>query len=136
MKEPLWQHGRTSPRSTPMISSMLSSGLHWAWKKKDAVMSEQRRRLVAYHEAGHAILGALVNDYDAVAKISIVPRGPAGGVTIFMPSEERLNSGEVRHVMSSGPFWSRSDLVYSLQFFHGSAQFHWCADQLTGEIPT
>ncbi|CAK9062158.1 unnamed protein product [Durusdinium trenchii] len=62
-------------------------------EKKDAVMSEQRRRLVAYHEAGHAILGALVNDYDAVAKISIVPRGPAGGVTIFMPSEERLNSG-------------------------------------------
>ena len=72
-------------------------------EKKDAVMSEQRRRLVAYHEAGHAILGALVNDYDAVAKISIVPRGPAGGVTIFMPSEERLNSGEVRHVMTSGP---------------------------------
>ena len=67
-------------------------------EKKDAVMSEQRRRLVAYHEAGHAILGALVNDYDAVAKISIVPRGPAGGVTIFMPSEERLNSGKVRNV--------------------------------------
>ena len=37
--------------------------------------------------------GALMNDYDVVAKISIVPRGPAGGVTIFMPSEERLNSG-------------------------------------------
>ena len=34
-----------------------------------------------------------MNDYDVVAKISIVPRGPAGGVTIFMPSEERLNSG-------------------------------------------
>ena len=62
-------------------------------EKKDAVMSEQKRRLVAYHEAGHAILGALMNDYDVVAKISIVPRGPAGGVTIFMPSEERLNSG-------------------------------------------
>ena len=62
-------------------------------EKKDAVMSEQKKRLVAYHEAGHAILGALMNDYDVVAKISIVPRGPAGGVTIFMPSEERLNSG-------------------------------------------
>ena len=67
-------------------------------ERKDAVMSEQRRRLVAYHEAGHAILGALVNDYDAVAKISIVPRGPAGGVTIFMPSEERLNSGKVPRI--------------------------------------
>merc|ERR1719215_2226610 len=62
-------------------------------EKKDAVMSEKKRKLVAYHEAGHAILGALMNDYDIVAKISIVPRGPAGGVTIFMPSEERLNSG-------------------------------------------
>ena len=36
-----------------------------------------------------------MNDYDMVAKISIIPRGPAGGVTIFMPSEERLNSGEL-----------------------------------------
>eukprot|EP00971_Amphidinium_carterae_P070635 1396946-Amphidinium_carterae.1 len=44
-----------------------------------------------YHsdsEAGHAILGAMMNDYDVVSKISIVPRGPAGGVTIFMPSED------------------------------------------------
>ena len=62
-------------------------------EKKDAVMSEKKRKLVAYHEAGHAILGALMNDFDTVAKISIVPRGPAGGVTIFMPSEERLNTG-------------------------------------------
>merc|ERR1719507_1019865 len=62
-------------------------------EKKDAVMSEKKKKLVAYHEAGHAILGALMNDYDVVAKISIVPRGPAGGVTIFMPSEDRLNSG-------------------------------------------
>jgi cell division protease FtsH len=62
-------------------------------EKKDAVMSEKKRKLVAYHEAGHAILGALMNDFDVVAKISIVPRGPAGGVTIFMPSEERLNTG-------------------------------------------
>eukprot|EP00931_Biecheleriopsis_adriatica_P033689 TRINITY_DN1953_c0_g1_i6.p1 TRINITY_DN1953_c0_g1~~TRINITY_DN1953_c0_g1_i6.p1 ORF type:complete len:1517 (-),score=429.01 TRINITY_DN1953_c0_g1_i6:383-4933(-) len=62
-------------------------------ESKNAVMSEKKRKLVAYHEAGHAILGALMNDYDVVAKISIVPRGPAGGVTIFMPSEDRLNSG-------------------------------------------
>jgi len=62
-------------------------------EKKDAVMSQKKRELVAYHEAGHAVLGALMNDYDVVAKISIVPRGPAGGVTIFMPSEERLNTG-------------------------------------------
>merc|ERR1719222_688808 len=62
-------------------------------EKKDAVMSEKKKALVAYHEAGHAILGALMNDFDVVAKISIVPRGPAGGVTIFMPTEDRLHSG-------------------------------------------
>merc|ERR1712079_372168 len=60
---------------------------------KDAVMNEKKKKLVAYHEAGHAIVGALMNDYDVVSKISIVPRGPAGGVTIFMPTEDRLNSG-------------------------------------------
>merc|ERR1719324_350104 len=62
-------------------------------EKKDAVMSDQRKKLVAYHEAGHAILGALMKDFDVVTNISIVPRGPAGGVTQFMPSEERLSSG-------------------------------------------
>merc|ERR1719161_2536483 len=62
-------------------------------EKKDAVMSEAKRKLVAYHEAGHAVLGALMNDYDVVTGISIVPRGPAGGVTKFMPSEDRLESG-------------------------------------------
>ncbi|CAJ1355419.1 unnamed protein product, partial [Effrenium voratum] len=54
-------------------------------------MSEKKQRLVAYREAGHAILNALMNDNDVVAKISIVPRGPAGGVTIFTPAEDRLD---------------------------------------------
>jgi len=62
-------------------------------ERKGAVMSDRKKKLVAYHEAGHAILGALMDDFDAVSKISIVPRGPTGGVTVFMPSEERLNSG-------------------------------------------
>lgn len=48
---------------------------------------------MAYHEAGHALLGALMDNYDVVNKISIVPRGSAGGVTIFTPEEEALNSG-------------------------------------------
>ncbi|CAM6102438.1 unnamed protein product [Calypogeia fissa] len=62
-------------------------------EKKGAVVSEERRRLVAYHEAGHALVGALMPEYDPVAKISIVPRGGAGGLTFFAPSEERLESG-------------------------------------------
>ncbi|MGF1495195.1 MAG: ATP-dependent zinc metalloprotease FtsH3 [Microcoleaceae cyanobacterium] len=62
-------------------------------EKKDRVMSEKRKSLVAYHEAGHALVGALMPDYDPVQKISIIPRGRAGGLTWFMPSEERMDSG-------------------------------------------
>ncbi len=62
-------------------------------EKKDRVMSEKRKSLVAYHEAGHALIGALMPDYDPVQKISIIPRGQAGGLTWFTPSEERLESG-------------------------------------------
>ena len=62
-------------------------------EKKDRVMSEKRQRLVAYHEAGHALVGAVMPDYDPVQKISIIPRGQAGGLTFFTPSEERMESG-------------------------------------------
>jgi cell division protease FtsH len=62
-------------------------------EKKGAVVSEPKKRLVAYHEAGHALVGALMPEYDPVQKISIVPRGQAGGLTFFAPSEERLESG-------------------------------------------
>jgi cell division protease FtsH len=62
-------------------------------EKKDRVMSEKRKTLVAFHEAGHALVGALMPDYDPVQKISIIPRGRAGGLTWFMPSEDRMDSG-------------------------------------------
>jgi cell division protease FtsH len=62
-------------------------------EKKDRVMSEKRKTLVAYHEAGHALVGALMPDYDPVQKISIIPRGNAGGLTWFTPSEDRMESG-------------------------------------------
>ncbi|MEB3117568.1 MAG: ATP-dependent zinc metalloprotease FtsH3, partial [Limnothrix sp.] len=62
-------------------------------EKKDRVMSEKRKTLVAYHEAGHALVGALMPDYDPVQKISIIPRGQAGGLTWFAPSEDRMDSG-------------------------------------------
>jgi cell division protease FtsH len=62
-------------------------------EKKNRVMSEKRKSLVAYHEAGHALVGALMPDYDPVQKISIIPRGRAGGLTWFTPSEDRMESG-------------------------------------------
>jgi cell division protease FtsH len=62
-------------------------------EKKDRVMSEKRKTLVAYHEAGHALVGALMPDFDPVQKISIIPRGRAGGLTWFTPSEDRMDTG-------------------------------------------
>jgi len=62
-------------------------------EKKDRVMSDKRKTLVAYHEAGHALVGALMPDYDPVQKISIIPRGRAGGLTWFTPSEDRMDTG-------------------------------------------
>lgn len=49
--------------------------------------------MFTFVEAGHALVGALMPEYDPVAKISIIPRGQAGGLTFFAPSEERLESG-------------------------------------------
>ena len=61
-------------------------------EKSGAVVKPDKKRLVAYHESGHALVGSLMPDYDPVTKISVVPRGPAGGITFFAPSEERLES--------------------------------------------
>lgn len=62
-------------------------------EKKGGKFSDDRQKLVSYHEAGHALLGAVMEEYDLVSKISIVPRGGAGGVTIFTPNEEAMESG-------------------------------------------
>merc|ERR1719238_1610736 len=62
--------------------------------KKTGTSFPSRQRLVAYHEAGHAVMGLLTPDYDMVTKVTIVPRtNGAGGFTLFTPSEERLESG-------------------------------------------
>merc|ERR1719446_1298778 len=56
-----------------------------------STLSLKQNELVAYHEAGHAVVGALIPDYDQVQKISIIPRSNgAGGLTFFAPSEGRL----------------------------------------------
>jgi cell division protease FtsH len=60
--------------------------------KGDVKYSMRKKELVAYHEAGHAIVGVLVPDYDTVRKVSIMPRGAAGGVTFFQPSEDNADS--------------------------------------------
>jgi cell division protease FtsH len=58
-------------------------------ERRSMVMSEQERRTAAWHEAGHTIVGKLVEGNDAVHKVSIIPRGAALGVTMFLPTEDR-----------------------------------------------
>ena len=58
--------------------------------KGNRTVSEARKARVAYHEAGHAIIGVLMREYDEVRKVSILPRGDAGGVTYFQPSTDDI----------------------------------------------
>lgn len=60
-------------------------------ERRSMVMSEEEKRLTAYHEAGHAIVGRLVPSHDPVYKVSIIPRGRALGVTMFLPEDDRYS---------------------------------------------
>jgi len=65
-------------------------------ERRSMVMSEQERRITAYHEAGHAIVGLSVPEHDPVHKVSIIPRGRALGVTMYLPEEDRLSYSKRR----------------------------------------
>ncbi len=58
-------------------------------ERKSKVMNEKERKITAYHEAGHAIVGHVLPDSDPVHKVTIIPRGSTGGVTWFLPPEDR-----------------------------------------------
>ncbi|MBK1734259.1 ATP-dependent metalloprotease [Halorhodospira abdelmalekii] len=60
-------------------------------ERKSMVMKEDEKKLTAYHEAGHAIVGLSSPDHDPVHKVSIIPRGRALGVTMFLPEEDRYS---------------------------------------------
>lgn len=57
--------------------------------KKSRVISEKERRIVAYHEAGHTVIGVVLDEADMVHKVTIVPRGQAGGYAVMLPKEDR-----------------------------------------------
>ncbi|MFK8053348.1 MAG: ATP-dependent zinc metalloprotease FtsH [Woeseiaceae bacterium] len=65
-------------------------------ERRSMVMSESEKELTAYHEAGHAIVGLTVPDHDPVYKVSIIPRGRALGVTMFLPEEDRYSYSKQR----------------------------------------
>jgi len=60
-------------------------------ERRSMVMSEKEKKLTAYHEAGHAIVGRLVPEHDPVYKVSIIPRGRALGVTMFLPEQDKYS---------------------------------------------
>ena len=60
-------------------------------ERRSMVMSEQEKKLTAYHEAGHTIVGRVVPDHDPVYKVTIIPRGRALGVTMFLPEQDRYS---------------------------------------------
>ena len=60
-------------------------------ERKSMVMSDEEKKLTAYHEAGHAIVGRVVPDHDPVYKVSIIPRGRALGVTMYLPEQDRYS---------------------------------------------
>jgi len=60
-------------------------------ERRSMVMSDKEKELTAYHEAGHAIVGRLVPGHDPVYKVSIIPRGQALGVTMFLPTEDKYS---------------------------------------------
>jgi cell division protease FtsH len=65
-------------------------------ERRSMVMGENEKKLTAYHEAGHAIVGRLVPAHDPVYKVTIIPRGRALGVTMFLPEEDRLSYSKER----------------------------------------
>ncbi|HMM77146.1 MAG TPA: ATP-dependent zinc metalloprotease FtsH [Gammaproteobacteria bacterium] len=65
-------------------------------ERRSMVMGEKEKKLTAYHEAGHAIVGRSVPSHDPVYKVSIIPRGRALGVTMFLPEEDRLSYSKER----------------------------------------
>ena len=68
-------------------------------ERRSMVMSEKEKLNTAYHEAGHAIVGRLMPEHDPVYKVSIIPRGRALGVTMFLPEDDRYSHSR-RHIIS------------------------------------
>ncbi len=60
--------------------------------KRNVKVNDETKKLVAYHEAGHALIGAIVDGPDTIQKVSIIPRGKTGGVTMFFPPEDQYNN--------------------------------------------
>jgi cell division protease FtsH len=83
---------RSDKRAVSMVEfEMAKDKIMMGAERKSMVMSEKEKLNTAYHEAGHAIVGRLMPEHDPVYKVSIIPRGRALGVTMFLPEEDRYS---------------------------------------------
>lgn len=88
-------------------------------ERRSMVMSEDEKKLTAYHEAGHALVGLMVPDHDPVYKVTIIPRGRALGVTMFLPEADRYSYSKRRlESQLSGLFGGRlaEELIFGLDY--------------------
>ena len=77
-------------------------------ERKSMIMTDEQKRITAYHEAGHAIVGRLSPEHDPVYKVTIIPRGRALGVTMFLPEEDRyMQSKQYLHSRIAALFGGR-----------------------------
>ncbi len=96
----LWA-ARTSRRTVGMYEfDKAKDKIMMGSERKSMVMSESEKEMTAYHEAGHAIVGRLVPDHDPVYKVSIIPRGRALGVTMYLPEQDRFSHSK-QHLESN-----------------------------------
>lgn len=91
---------RANSRTVSMLQFDLAKDkIMMGAERRSMVMSEDEKLNTAYHEAGHAIIGRLMPEHDPVYKVSIIPRGRALGVTMFLPEEDRYSHSR-RHIIS------------------------------------
>ena len=109
---------RGNKRTVSMVEFELAKDkIMMGAERKSMVMSEEQKESTAYHEAGHAIIGRLVPDHDPVYKVSIIPRGRALGVTMYLPEQDRVShSREFLESMISSLYGGRlaEELIYGV----------------------
>ncbi|OAN14183.1 ATP-dependent metalloprotease [Photobacterium jeanii] len=109
---------RGNKRTVSMVEFELAKDkIMMGAERKSMVMSEEQKESTAYHEAGHAIIGRLVPDHDPVYKVSIIPRGRALGVTMYLPEQDRVShSREFLESMLSSLYGGRlaEELIYGV----------------------
>ncbi|PSU11521.1 ATP-dependent zinc metalloprotease FtsH [Photobacterium ganghwense] len=110
---------RGNKRTVSMVEFELAKDkIMMGAERKSMVMTQEQKESTAYHEAGHAIIGRLVPDHDPVYKVSIIPRGRALGVTMYLPEQDRVShSREYLESMISSLYGGRlaEELIYGIE---------------------